>query len=320
MFGKIKFYLRTHFNKLHNIWKSIGYCKKNIRYYSRLRFKNIKNKNVLFFVVDPNLKHPGLADRFKAIIGCYYIAVKNNYNFKIIYKTPFPLENFITENKVKWIADFKDLEYSIGYTKFLTYRGAMELPRLKANKQYHCYNYNGSNLLKNITSNCDVLWSKLYNDLFKPTDRLQSALNKVNIKPKTYIAIHLRFVNALESFEIGHYNNLDDEKKTNLINRCKNKIREIIKNTSMPVLVFSDSKIFLNAIKDMNVIILNPNDIGHVSFSNDDSNFLKTFIDFYMISNASIVYRVIAPEMYSSTCFSKYAAIAGNAKFIDLHI
>ena len=30
MFGKIKFYLRTHFNKLHNIWKSIGYCKKNI--------------------------------------------------------------------------------------------------------------------------------------------------------------------------------------------------------------------------------------------------------------------------------------------------
>ena len=162
MLGRIKFYMRSHFYKIHNIWKKFNYSVRNIRYYSYLRFRKLKNRNIFYFVIDPQLKHPGLADRFKAIIGCYYIAKQNNYKFKIVYKSPFPLENYLSENQVKWIADFDELEYSIGSTRFLTYSGSMKFPKFKRGRQYHCYNYNGSNLLKNSCENYEKIWHDLY--------------------------------------------------------------------------------------------------------------------------------------------------------------
>lgn len=46
---------------------------------------------------------------------------------------------------------------------------------------------------------------------------------------------------------------------------------------------------------------------------------MKTFVDFYAISKASRVIRILAPEMYN-TVFSYYAAVLGGIIPEELHV
>ena len=87
-------------------------------YILRMRIGKAYRRNTFFFVIAPNIKHPGLADRMKAIINCYNIAKLNGYDFRIVFKIPFRLEDYLQPNKVDWVADYGDLNYSIRGTKF----------------------------------------------------------------------------------------------------------------------------------------------------------------------------------------------------------
>lgn len=85
----------------------------NSKFLLKCSFKTIKKTDTFYFVISPSKKHPGLADRIKAIISCYNEAKLNGLSFKIIYKEPFVLEEYLkpsTENN-NWIADYNDLEY-----------------------------------------------------------------------------------------------------------------------------------------------------------------------------------------------------------------
>ena len=50
-----------------------------------------------------------------------------------------------------------------------------------------------------------------------------------------------------------------------------------------------------------------------------DAYAMKTFVDFYAISKASRVIRILAPEMYN-TVFSYYAAVLGGIIPEELHV
>ena len=77
-------------------------------------------------------------------------------------------------------------------------------------------------------------------------------------------------------------------------------------------MVFSDSKVFLERVKVLPVIVLDGK-VGHISFTeNTHEVAMKTFVDFYAISKASRVIRILAPEMYN-TVFSYYAAVLGGS-------
>ena len=45
----------------------------------------------------------------KAIIDCYNIAKMNGYQFRIVFKIPFRLEDYLLPNEVEWVADDADL-------------------------------------------------------------------------------------------------------------------------------------------------------------------------------------------------------------------
>lgn len=269
-------------------------------------------------MIDPRFNHPGLADRMKAIIACYNEAKKNGLHFKIIFKQPFVLEDYLhsTSTDNDWVADFGDLEYSFLKTRFVNEKRGWHLsatPRC----QYHCYNYTGD-IIPEVFENTGYKWCDLYHELFTPNEEIIRAIHATGIPPKSYCAIHLRFVNALEDFEEGHYNRLSTESERQvLIERCKAGIREIIAcNPHKKILVFSDSKIFLRSLDDMPVEKLNPDAIGHICFDNKHDHVLKVFIDQYMISLASKVYMITAPEMYSSSCFSLCGARIGGVEFV----
>lgn len=328
LFEKIKCVLRANpFYKRHcqTHVNNCRYWVRNMKYYRSYFWRKDKevNGHTIYFIIDPQITHPGLADRFKAIIGTYYIAKQNNFDFKIIFTYPFTLSDYLGYASQNWIASFDDLSYSFQNSRIIAYNGGGKVPILnKSIKQYHVYCYIGYDILEtNQIGDYKAIWGKLYRELFQPTPLLEKALlNYAYLKENQFIAIHLRFVNALEHFEGNQFNFLTPEQKEHLITRCISAIQDIInRNPEKQIVVFSDSNIFLTRIKKELPIHVLEGKIGHISFSGNEDIIVKTFIDFYMISKASHVIRILAPEMYG-TVFSYYAALIGNKTCIDYKV
>jgi hypothetical protein len=291
-----------------------------MKYYSFGKDKEI-NGNTLYFIIDPEIGHPGLCDRYKAIIGCYYISKMNGFDFKIIFETPFRLDDYLDFNEHDWRAGKEDLSYSLRNARVIPYNGGAKIPRLnKSVKQYHVYSYIGYDILyTNRIPDHKILWGTLYNSLFKPKDFIIQKINESGFEKNKYIAVHLRFVNALEHFEGDQFNTVSEMKKEELIQRCFTGIRSIIAaNENMPVIVFSDSDTFLKRIKELPVHVLDGK-IGHISFHKEKEVVVKTFLDFYMIGRAQKVFVIHAPEIYP-TVYSYYAALADYKDVITLDI
>ena len=249
------------------------------------------------------------------------MAKKNGYSFHIVYKHPFTLEKYLLPNHVNWVKEYDDLNYSIGHTVFYNETSWHADKPLKKGKEYHCYNYTG-NVLPKVFGDTGAEWASLFNELFVPNDEIKNSISAIGIKEKSYVAVHFRFVNALENFEGNYYNALStQEEKDNLIKRCKEGLMEIKKkNLNQEILVFSDSKVFLNSIQDLPVRTLDSSSIGHISFTNSDDSFVKAFLDMFMISNASKVYAVHAPELYNNSCYALVGARIGNVDFDVLEV
>ncbi|MDY4217673.1 MAG: hypothetical protein SOX84_02665 [Prevotella sp.] len=294
----------------------------NLRYVSQLKPAKAKKKNVFYFLFDPKFSHPGLADRFKAIVGCYHIAKQNGYDFKIVWDTPYLLSDFLVPNQIDWRANKNDITYSLIDTRFFVYTGKRKgvQHRLSPQKQYVCCSYKGDDLFY-VNGNTDYpkAFFMLYNELFQPSDHLNAVLEETGLQPRGYISIHVRFVNALETFEDSKYPTLSPEAQANLMKRCRAAILKVIETSALPVVLFSDSQKFLTHMKDLPLIILNSENIAHISNSSSNDSIMKTFLDFYLISRSKTVYRMIAKELYA-TNFSLYASFMGNAEEIELYV
>ena len=328
MFSRIKAFLRGNSFYVNHLQRRVNDCRyfaSNIKFYiCHFSFRKDKEVegNTLYFVYDPSQKHPGLADRLKVICCVYYIAKINGFDFKLIFETPFKLCDYLECNKYNWVGHWEDLSFSFKNSRMLAYNGMGKIPHLnKKYKQYLIYYYIGKNILQcNHVPEWEKVWAECYNDLFKPSYKLLNAykISGQGYKERSYIAVHLRFVNALEHFEDGHYNSLNKEKQDKLIERCLNALTDIQIKENKPIIVFSDSNRFLNIAKMKGYAIID-GEVHHISFQVDKDNILKTFLDFYMIGRSEKTYRILAPEMYATT-FSYYAAISGGSKFETLSI
>lgn len=316
-----------------SLWKTYLYAwanarKWNLPYTMKMRLGGKYSPDTFFFVISPKAKHPGLADRLKAIIDCYNVAKMNGYKFRIVFKEPFALEDYLAPNKVDWVADYEDLHYVLGRTRFydemklITEDDWKGRTNLRSGMEYHCYAYVGNRQPRTFPES-GYLWTDLFQELFKPSQRLATALDgykSIGGSKHGYIAVHLRFVNALDNFEeVSCYDNTlqSEEAKQQLIERCKEGIMHIRhRHGDMPVMVFSDSKRFLDSLTDLPVIVLDSKNIGHISFGSNDDTTLKTFIDFMMMARAKTIYRIDAPELYAWSGFACVAASAGGVDFL----
>lgn len=126
---------------LSNYIRPILFFENRIKKIGKYRFRRSKRNGYFYFYLDPSIKHPGLADRLKAIVSCYYISKQNGYKYKIVFDTPFSLKDYLMPNAVEWYSKENEIEFSILDTKIFDYTG--ELVYLKPNKYYICYNYSG---------------------------------------------------------------------------------------------------------------------------------------------------------------------------------
>lgn len=303
---------------------------RELPYTLRLRPGGRVSADTFFFVLAPGLKHPGLADRLKAIIDCYDVAKTNGYAFRIVFKEPFALEDYLEPNRVPWVAGYGDLHYKAGWgrgarTRF--YRESRMLTEeswhgrvaLRPHCEYHCYSYVG-NRQPRVFPESGYRWHDLFADLFRPSAALQAAIDGCGLAEHSYVAVHLRFVNALESFEeVTCCDNAlaTEEEKARLIRRCRDGIMRIReRHGGCPVVVFSDSSRFLDSLADLPVTVLDHSAVRHVSFGAGGDATLKTFLDLYMIARARTVYRIDAPELYAWSGFALTASMIGGVEFL----
>lgn len=77
-------------------------------------------------------------------------------------------------------------------------------------------------MLPKVFADTGEEWSHLFNELFVPCDEIIERIYATGLGEKSYVAVHFRFVNALENFEKYYDNALStQEEKDNLIKRCK---------------------------------------------------------------------------------------------------
>ena len=289
---------------------------KNCVYRAKLRFKRAKKRNVLYMVIDNRWKNPGLADRIKAMVALYNMAKYNGYTFKFYWKDPFPISDYL-KPKGDFEIEKQDLEYSIFDTRIITEKNWADNSTFEKDKQYHCYLFAGNEMPK-LFLNTGLKWAELFNEMFVPSDELESAYRATEAERGLYVSVHLRFVNALERFENTFFDNYieSEEERKKLIEKCKRGIMQIVEaNKGKDVYVFSDSKLFLEQLKDMPVHVLGAENIKHSGNSASKDGAFKTLLDLIFMSRGEKVYRINAKELYNYSGYAPLAAAISDIPF-----
>jgi len=325
MIVRIKHFVYFLFNKrTRDIFMELRDRISCLRYYSKLTPCRATRINKFYFILDKDFKHhPGLADRLKAITSCYYLAKRSGYSFLLIDQTQCGLSEFLIPEQTSLLADSSELEYSIRDTKLFFYSAARWkiTSQLIPGKQYHCYCYQGDDLFYHNGGDYIGQFRVLFNELFTPTKVLSQLIKSTGLEEKQYVAIHARFVNSLGSFESKRYPSLPLQDRERLIERCLSAIKEICDTQSMPVVLFSDSALFLQRSSILPVITLDSTNIAHISLDNNQDALAKTYLDFMLISRAAKVIRLCSNEReLHLTNYSYYAAFAGGADVADYQV
>lgn len=288
-------------------------------------------------MVDGRAFHGGMCDRFKGIISLYAYCKYHNLPFRIRYTYPFRLEDYLSPAAYDWT--LKENEYTDNprYSRILYMRGehlATRLLRLKPKRQIHFY------------SNRDCLprindayaggaggrggfdWGELYRELFKPGTVLQERIESVKKGlGADYYAAVFRFQNLLGDFHEYHFKSIKDKDEAEtLLKKCLDAIKNLqAAHENQALLVTSDSVTFLKRASQIEGVHVIPGTLVHMDGQKShipaDSYeiYLKSFLDFYVLSEARKIYRVGTSCMYPSE-FPVYAAKIHNIPFESITV
>jgi hypothetical protein len=267
--------------------------------------------------------HGGFVDRLKGIVSLYQVAKELEYDFKIVFDTPFQLSLFLEPNHLQWALQSKQITWHPTKTKLLYLINNFEanpfqiIKKSKAHQFYVYANIDYSKAtfqelgLKNVESK----WREDFNELFKKSELLKAKLNELLSEP--YIAFHARFTSLMGDFEDTTSKVLSNEAQSELSQTLLDIINKEKAVENIKAYVFSDSIKFIEYVKthsDINIVEGNPFHMDNFKKSDDLNNHLKTLIDFFMIANSDQICFLNVKPMYNSS-FSKYAAIVGDTNF-----
>ena len=292
-----------------------------LKYYCHLFVKN-HNDLKYIYVADGKIPIGGMFDRLKGIITIYSIAKSQNINFKIHFIHPFLLQTYLEPNRYDWRIDSNSVVYSFPKSRpifaFGEYSNPHRLFKQRNGETHFLYGYDSLDKVNEYYgTNYD--WGELYRELFKPTQYLQQYIDlyKQEIGPE-YIVVHTRFLNLLgDKMETDVNPELPVDKKTLLISRCIDKIKDIASGTKTKIMIASDSMTFIEAVKkEIDDVYIVPGQVKHIGTSKevDDSENIKMFVDYYLIAGAKKVYSIVGEGMWQSA-FPEYAAKIGCVEF-----
>ena len=304
-----------------NLLWEFGLLKREPYYFSLNEKK--ESKPIAIFSMDGKWFSNGFADRLRGMISIYAYAKCNNIPFRIEHKIPFDLEDFFIPNNYDWRLRKDEKNYNLLHSApivLLDYTKGKRLPFLNLKKQHHFYsNINCIDFI-NKKYNKNYQYKDLFSELFKPSVYLQKEIDKILVDISTnYISVSFRFMQLMGDFKDIRGETLTHDEQTALINKSKQLLYSLHKKHPEidKILVTSDSQKFINNIKDLNFIYIIPGNIGHIGHTDDRSTYLKTMLDFCIISKAKKVYMAYSGKMYKSN-FARYASYMTNTPFEEI--
>lgn len=294
------------------------------KYYNQPDTQTQSQKCVIF-MANGIVSHGGLADRIKGILSVYSWCLSRSVVFKIHFVSPFSLNKYLLPNEYDWMIDEKDVFYNsstkVSYLMHDLVSHSMDKAYLdKKTIQWmdeQWLTHNGQIHVYTNTDCCLGSYSELFSSLFRTSDGLSSllSLSKSEIG-KEYITISFRFTTLLGDFHDCINHELPIEEKKKLIEKCLCSIKHIRSKhpSKYKIVVFSDSEKFLSNVKELSQIHIVPGKVGHIDNDNNTATHAKTFLDFFLISNAAKVYLVKSNRMYNSD-FPRIAALISKKPF-----
>lgn len=290
-------------------------------------------KPVFVAMVDGESFHGGMCDRFKGIISLYAYCKYHGIPFRIRYTCPFKLEDYLSPASYDWI--LKEHEYTDNpmFSRVLYMRGehlAKRLLNLRTTKQVHFYS--NRDCLAQINGayakEDGFNWGELFCELFKPGTVLDERIKSIKKDLGCdYYAAVFRFQNLLGDFHEYHFESIKDKDEAEkLIGKCLDSIKTLkSEHGNKALLVTSDSISFLKRASQIEGVYIIPGVLIHMDgqknniLENPYEIYLKSFLDFYMLSDAQCIYRIGTSYMYPSE-FPVYAAKVHDIPFKSITI
>ena len=287
--------------------KLISLC----NYISDSPIKPLNQKRVVC-IFDGKTKNGGLADRLRGIVSVYEVCKEQNLDFKILFTSPFNLSEFLVPNKVDWRINEEELNYNTNVTD-ICYIDTLTGSDYEAAKQKKWFRKEFKKQYKEFHIRTNALfsykghYSSLFHELFRPSEKLQASINKQKeILNHEYISTSFRFMNLLGDFNetTELHNKLTKEEQDKLITINIKQLHNLHnKYPHLRILVNSDSTTFLQEAKKIDYVYVIPGNVTHIDAENNCNKYdiyEKTFIDFFMITNAQKIYLMRTGQMYNS--------------------
>ncbi|GHT75473.1 hypothetical protein FACS189456_7250 [Bacteroidia bacterium] len=254
------------------------------------------------------------------MVSLYDFCCTAGYGFKLFFVSPLPLSSFLIPNKYDWQIAQEDLCYdSKSATAFLISHHKFAeryLSHVAKRQKEQIHIYTNAEL-------CGTRFGQRFNELFKYSSSLEKEMqrNRETIGGD-YVSVSFRFMRLLGDFEDAVASIvLPDKKRSELISRSLQQIEKIhTENNGSKVLVTSDSALFLKLVKvnfDYAYTTSGAESIVHLDVNDSDIHtHMKTFVDFFMVSEAKKIYQARSPQMYKSA-FAWTASRVNNTPFIE---
>jgi hypothetical protein len=288
------------------------------------------DKLVIYSVLKETTFSGGLSDRLRAIVSVFSECKKRSLKFKIYFET-LQLQDYLEPNKYDWLIDKKDIcyDYNQSYPcTLLTYRSNIKDPMMRFAqktilKYYLRKKYNQIHIYSNMVTD-DKHYGVVFKELFKPTELLQQNID-LHLKAiggaKSYIAMVFRFRQLLGDFTEGG-DTLYGNQRESYVQKCLSSVKRMHDvNLNKRILVTSDSITFLKRVQDFPYVYIIPGEVVHIGFTFDADKmvYMKSFIDYYMLSYAKTVYLVRDKIMYHSG-FAYRAALLNGANYKEVYL
>lgn len=281
-----------------------------------------KREPMLISMVDNRRQGKGLTDRFKGIVSIYALAKAENLPYRCIFNHPCQLSDFLVPNAYNWLPRPGELADEIDEVRIKLLRKQATIKRLlKAlplKKQMRVYaNLDYLNEINRVYRR-NFHWGDLFKELFKPSPLLEDRINvhRERLGARGYNACVFRFQALLGDFQEYNCKPLPPAEKRRLIAANKDALLQVVQTSDLPVLVTSDSTTFLSEVRNLENVYTIPGKVVHIDNVGDATRevYLKSFVDFFMLSHARHIYGMGTPRMYRSD-FPRYAAKINRVPF-----
>lgn len=295
------------------------------------------SKTVIYMVQPETTFSGGLSDRLRAITSIYKECKRQRLNFKLVFE-PLHMEDYLEPNGYDWRIDKRDIVWDavkVFPCTVLTYhhnlRNALQrFAQRTILRSFLRKNYQQIHVYSNMATE-EEEYGILFKELFKPTQELQQQidfhLQQLGGKGN-YISMTFRFRQLLGDFKEGG-ETLPERERSAYIDRCAKCVERM--HHAVPdkkILVTADSYTFLNQLTARfgnnstdNWLYVIPGKVVHIGFTYDadKKTYMKSFVDYYMLSYASTVYLVRDKLMYHSG-FPERAAMLNGVDYKENYL